>query len=54
LALLECGAQVKGLYTRYVSLNTNMADGTVVIVVFSVSLVFINLSTEIFVKAVQN
>ena len=36
------------------SLNTNMADGTVVMVVVSVSLVFTNLSTVIFVKAVKN
>jgi len=54
LALPEQGAQVKGLYTRYMSLNTNMADGTVATVVLSVSLVFINLSTVIFVQAVKN
>jgi hypothetical protein len=43
-----------GFNSAFKGLNTNMGDGTVVIVVFSVSLVFINLSTEIFVKAVQN
>lgn len=36
------------------SLNINMADGTVVMLVLSVSLVFINLSTVIFVKAIKN
>jgi len=50
----EQGAQVKGLYTQYMSLNANMADGTVATVVLIVSLVFINLSTVIFVQAVKN